>query len=65
MDVRSHNRAAWDRNVWLGLSPLFQLLRVRRQSCLAGMYEDRYAETECDPISRYTATLIATRAFKQ
>ncbi|HIE97510.1 MAG: class I SAM-dependent methyltransferase [Fuerstiella sp.] len=33
--------------------------------CLTGMYEDRYAETDCDPISRFMATFIATKAVKR
>ena len=32
---------------------------------LTGLYEDRYAETDNDPLSRYMATFIATRAVKR
>jgi hypothetical protein len=31
---------------------------------LTGFYEDRYGEGETDPLSRYMATFIATRAVK-
>jgi len=31
---------------------------------LTGFYEDRYGEGEMDPLSRYTASFIATRAVK-
>jgi SAM-dependent methyltransferase len=31
---------------------------------LTGLYEDHYPDRECDPISRYTPSFIATRAVK-
>lgn len=38
--------------------------RIDSGFAITGFYEDRYPEKEHDLLGRYTATFIATRAFK-
>lgn len=68
MDIRTHNRQAWDREGKpVGFSHTQETQiggQLEAGLLLAGFYKDRYPGAACDRLSYCMATLMATRAIK-